>query len=78
MEASMKIGTKELVFRLTAAAIGLGLTGAAFGIAVAHSKGAPVVVAQSVTGYESCRKETALDRRQQVNRPLVAAASDQL
>ena len=75
----MKIGTKELIFRLTAAAISLTLTGAAFGIAVAHSKGAPIVTqGVAVRNYETCRKDTALDRRQQANHQLFAGLGDQL
>ena len=38
----MKIGTKELIVRLTAAAIGFALTGAVFRIAVAQSHTASI------------------------------------
>ena len=37
----MKIRTKQLIIRLTAAAISLGFAGTTFGIAVAQSKVAP-------------------------------------
>jgi hypothetical protein len=79
MEASMKIATKQFIFRLTAAGISLALTGAAFGIAVAHSKVAPIVMQDAASSsHETCRKETALDRRQQVDHRLFAASGDQL
>jgi hypothetical protein len=57
MEAFMKIGTKELIFRLKAAAISLVLTGAVFGAAVAHSQKASIVAQSAASGsYETCCK----------------------
>jgi hypothetical protein len=53
--ASMKISTKRFIFRVTAAAISLALTGAVFGIAVAHSKIASIVAEATASGgYEIC------------------------
>jgi hypothetical protein len=40
----MKIRTRELIIRLTAAGIGFALTGAVFHIAAAHSHEATIVV----------------------------------
>jgi hypothetical protein len=43
MEVVMKIATRELIIRLTAAGIGFALTGAVFRIAVAQSQEAAIV-----------------------------------
>jgi hypothetical protein len=54
MEVVMKIGTKELIVRLTAAAIGLALTGAVFRIAVAQPHEAIIVTQATRSGsYET-------------------------
>ena len=56
----MKIGTKELIVRLTAAAIGLALTGAVFRIAVAQSHEAIIVTQATRSGsYENSADERA-------------------
>jgi hypothetical protein len=47
LEVVMKIGTKELIVRLTAAAIGFALTGAVFLIAVAQPQEATAIVTQA-------------------------------
>jgi len=46
----MRIGTRELIFRLTAAAIGFAVTGAVFRVAVAHSQEAPVIAQHTARG----------------------------
>jgi hypothetical protein len=53
MEAVMKIGTRQLIFRLTAAAIGLAITGVVFGVPVAHSQEAPLVAQGTARNYEN-------------------------
>jgi hypothetical protein len=50
MEAIMRMGTKELIFRLTAAAIGFAATGAVFHVAVAHSQEAEIIVQDTARG----------------------------
>jgi hypothetical protein len=40
----MKISTRQMIFRLTAAAIGLAATGVVFGVAVARSQESSTVV----------------------------------
>ena len=68
----MKIGTKELIFRLTAAAISFALTGAVFRVAVAHSQEVPII-AQRTSGdtYEIpvANEAARLGYGQRVNHP---------
>jgi len=45
----MKNRTRELIFRLTTAAIGFLVTAMVFGVAVARSQEAPVVAAATVS-----------------------------
>ena len=47
----MKIGTRQLIFRLTAAAIGLAATCVVFG--VAHSQEARIVLGSVLRNYEA-------------------------
>jgi hypothetical protein len=49
MEAVMKNRTQELMFRLTAAAIGFAVTGVVFSVAVARSQEASVVAQAAVS-----------------------------
>jgi hypothetical protein len=61
----MKIRTKQLITRLTAAAISLGFAGTTFGIAVAQSKLAPVVVHTAAKkDRDTCSPDLTLGRQQ--------------
>ena len=77
----MKIGTKELIFRLTAAAISFALTGVFFRVAVAHSQGAPIVAQDTASGsYETpvANEAAGLGGRQRVNHYLFNGSRDRL
>jgi multisubunit Na+/H+ antiporter MnhC subunit len=49
MEVVMKNRTRDLIFRLTAAVIGLAVTSVVF-VAVAHSQEAPIVEQATASG----------------------------
>jgi hypothetical protein len=52
----MKIGTRELIIRLTAAGIGFALTGAVFRIAVAQSQ-EPTIITQAARSSSESRPQ---------------------
>jgi hypothetical protein len=75
----MKIRTKQLIVRLTAATISLGFAGTTFGIAVAQSKVAPVI-AQVVPkkDQDTCSPDLMFGRQQLDKDGRFAGAGDLL
>lgn len=75
----MKIRTKQLIIRLTAAAISLGFAGTTFGIAVAQSKVAPVIEhAAAKKDQDTCSPDLTFGRQQLDKDGRFAGAGDLL
>ena len=75
--AIMRIGTRALIIRATAAAIGFAVTGMVFHVAVARSQEAPVIAPDTVGGgYESPVSDWA--PRQQLKHYFLDGSRDRL
>jgi hypothetical protein len=79
--AIMRIGTRALIIRATAAAIGFAVTGMVFHVAVARSQEAPVIAHDTVGGgYESPVSDWAarLGDRQRLKHYFLDESRDRL